>query len=236
MFVQNSVQVEKKYNTSVLRMDADTTSTKNAHQKLIEEFSSGKYNVLVGTQMISKGLNFKNVSLVGIINPDASLSIPDFRSGERTYELLSQTAGRVGRFDLPGKVVIQTYNPNNYVYKSIIKNNYEEFYKEEMQIRKKLSYPPYYYLCNIMISSSSFDEASKQSINIKKILDSHLSGKYIILGPSVASIVKLNNKLLIAILVLLLVKISKDTQITNKNNIIKKIKLYLIKNTSCLKM
>ncbi len=186
--------LEKKYNTKVLRMDADTTSTKNAHRKLINEFSSGKYSILVGTQMISKGLNFENVSLVGIINPDASLSIPDFRSSERTYELLSQTAGRVGRFDLPGKVIIQTYNPNNYVYQNVIKNDFDSFFNYEMNIRHKLMYPPYFYICSILISSSSFEQASKESIKIKDYLDKKLDSSYIVLGPSVSSIVKLNNK------------------------------------------
>ena len=186
--------IEKKYNTSVLRMDADTTSTKNAHQKLINEFSNGKYKVLVGTQMISKGLNFENVSLVGIINPDALLSIPDFRSGERTYELLSQTAGRVGRFNLPGTVIIQTYNPDNYVYESVVKNDFDEFYESEMSIRRKLNYPPYFYICSITISSSDFNTASLGANKIKKYLDSSLNSDYIILGPSVSSIVKLRNK------------------------------------------
>ena len=186
--------IEKKYNTKVLRMDADTTSTKNAHQKLISEFSSGKYSVLVGTQMISKGLNFENVSLVGIINPDASLSIPDFRSSEKTYELLSQTAGRVGRFNIPGKVIIQTYNPKNYVYESVIKNDYEEFFNHEMVIRHKLSYPPYYYICNLLITSTDFNTAGDAGNKIKSYLDSVLNEDYIVLGPSVSSIVKLKNK------------------------------------------
>ena len=186
--------LEKKYNVKVLRMDADTTSTKNAHQKLINEFSSNKYNILVGTQMISKGLNFENVSLVGIINPDASLSLPDFRSSEKTYELLSQTAGRVGRFNLPGKVIIQTYNPDNYVYKNVIKNDYDSFFNYEMNIRHKLMYPPYYYICSIVVSSLSFNESKNEADKIKKYLDNNLDDSYIILGPTVASIVRLNNK------------------------------------------
>ena len=186
--------IEKKYNTKVLRMDADTTSTKNAHQKLIKEFSSGNYNILVGTQMISKGLNFENVSLVGIINPDASLSIPDFRSSERTYELLSQTAGRVGRFNLPGKVIIQTYTPTNYVYESVVKNDFDSFFNYEMNIRKRLSYPPYYYICDILVTSSDFNTASNGANKVKKYLDSVLNDEYIVLGPSVSSIVRLNNK------------------------------------------
>ena len=186
--------IEKKYNTKVLRMDADTTRRKNAHQELISEFSSGKYNILVGTQMISKGLNFEKVSLVGVINPDSSLSIPDFRSGEKTYELLSQTAGRVGRFNIPGKVIIQTYNPNNYVYQNILKNDFEAYYNDEMDIRKKLKYPPFYYICNVTIISNEFNKCSSEANKIKKYLDNNLSDKYIILGPSVASIVKLKNK------------------------------------------
>lgn len=187
--------IAKKYGVEVLRMDADTTSTKNAHQKLINEFSSGKYSILVGTQMISKGLNFENVSLVGTINSDASLSIPDFRSAERTYELLSQTAGRVGRFNLPGKVIIQTYNPTNYVYRSVVKNDFDAFFNYEMNIRKKLMYPPYYYICNILITSTTFNEAGESASKIKKYLDSKLDEKeFIVLGPSVSSIVRLNNK------------------------------------------
>lgn len=186
--------LEEKYGVSVLRMDADTTSTKNSHQKLISEFSSCKYKILVGTQMISKGLNFENVSVVGIINPDSSLAMPDFRSSERTYELLSQTAGRVGRFNLPGKVVIQTYNPTNYVYTSLLMNNYEHYYNLEMDIRRKLNYPPYFYICNILISSTSFDKARDEASNIKRFLDRNLNEKYKILGPSVSSIVKLKNK------------------------------------------
>ena len=186
--------IEKKYNTKVLRMDADTTSTKNAHQKLIKEFSSGNYNILVGTQMISKGLNFENVSLVGIINPDSLLSIPDFRSAERTYELLSQTSGRVGRFDLDGKVIIQTYNKDNYVYKCVLKNDFNSFFNYEMNIRKKLKYPPYYYICNILVTSSDFKTAGDAANKVKKFLDSKLESEYIVIGPSVSNIVKLNNK------------------------------------------
>ena len=187
--------IAKKYGVEVLRMDADTTSTKNAHQKLINEFSSGKYSILVGTQMISKGLNFENVSLVGTINSDASLSIPDFRSAERTYELLSQTAGRVGRFNLPGKVIIQTYNPTNYVYRSVVKNDFDAFFNYEMNIRKKLMYPPYYYICNILITSTTFNEAGDAANKVKKFIDSKLNeNEFIVLGPSVSSIVRLNNK------------------------------------------
>ena len=186
--------IRQKYNVNVLRMDADTTKLKNSHQKLISEFESGKYKILIGTQMISKGLNFRNVSLVGIINPDSSLAIPNFRSGEKTFELLSQTSGRVGRFNLPGKVIIQTYNPTNYVYTNIVKNSFENYYKEEMKIRNKLNYPPYYYICSLTIISNDYHKCNNYANKIKKYLDNNLDDNYIILGPSISSIVKLKNK------------------------------------------
>ena len=193
--------LKERYNTNVLRMDADTTSYKNAHQKLIEEFSSGKYKILVGTQMISKGLNFENATLVGIINADASLAIPDFRSAEKTYELLSQTAGRVGRYDLPGKVLIQTYNVDNYVYECVKLNDYEEFYKKEMEIRKVLKYPPYFYICNINIISSNYELASKMSSKVKSYLDCKLDDTFTILGPSMANIFKVKNNYYFSIMI-----------------------------------
>lgn len=193
--------LSEKYNTTVLRMDADTTTKKNAHQILINDFASGKYNILVGTQMISKGLNFENVSLVGIINADAALSIPDFRSAEKTYELLSQTSGRVGRFNIPGKVVIQTYNPKNYVYLSVVKNDYEEFYEKEMNIRMKLKYPPYFYICKIKIISEDYEIASKNSLIIKKYLDNNLDSSFTILGPAMDGIFKVKNKYHFVILI-----------------------------------
>ena len=218
--------IAKKYGVEVLRMDADTTSTKNSHQKLINEFSSGKYSILVGTQMISKGLNFENVSLVGTINSDASLSIPDFRSAEKTYELLSQTAGRVGRFNLPGKVIIQTYNPTNYVYRSVVKNDFDSFFNYEMNIRKKLMYPPYYYICNILITSTTFNEAGEGASKIKKYLDSRLDEKeFIVLGPSISNIVKLNNKYRFNIMI-------KYKKIDNLLPVIREVNNINIKNVS----
>ena len=216
--------ISKKYNVPVLRMDADTTSTKNSHQKLISEFSSGKYSILVGTQMISKGLNFENVSLVGVINSDSALLMPDFRSSERTYELLSQTAGRVGRFNLPGKVIIQTYNPTNYVYTAVTKNDYEYFFNYEMKIRKDLMYPPYYYICNLTMISDSFEKSRDTANVIKRYLDNNLDDSYIVLGPSVASIVKLKNKYRFNIMIKykkndLLMKVLKEINDNNYSDV-----------------
>ena len=193
--------IKEKYSAKVLRMDADTTSRKGSYEKLIDEFSKHNYDILIGTQMISKGLNFKDVTLVGILNIDASLSIPDFRSGERTFELLLQTAGRTARFEKDGKVLIQTYNTDNYVFKYLINNSYISFYNYEMNIRKKLKYTPYYNIASIKISSTSYEEASKESKKVFDYLGSTLNEKFIILGPSLARIFKLKNKYNFSILI-----------------------------------
>ena len=186
--------INKEFPTArVVRMDLDTTSNKGSHQKIIESFKNHEYDILVGTQMISKGLNFKDVSLVGVINADASLNIPDFRSSERTFELLMQTAGRVSRFDLPGEVIIQTYNKDNYVLKSLEEYNFISFYNKEMSIRKTLKYPPYYYLASIKISSKDYEVSRNEAVKIKNFLDKNLSDNFIILGPSTASVFKLKN-------------------------------------------
>lgn len=186
--------IKSKYNAKVLRMDTDTTSKKGSYEKLIDEFSKHNYDILIGTQMISKGLNFKDVTLVGILNIDASLAMPDFRSSERTFELLLQTAGRTARFDKNGKVLIQTYNIDNYVFKYLLNNNYISFYNYEMNIRKKLKYIPYYNMAIIKISSTSYEEASNESKKIFNYLSNTLNNNFIILGPSLARIFKLKNK------------------------------------------
>lgn len=177
-----------------IRMDLDTTSRKGAHESIIEKFKNHEYDILIGTQMISKGLNFKNVTLVGVINADASLNIPDFRSGERTFELLMQTGGRTGRYDLPGEVVIQTFNKDNYVLDSIKKHSYLDFYNKEMEIRRNLKYPPYFYIVSIKIVSSEYEIARDESVKVKNYLVKNLSPNFIVLGPSTASVFKLKNK------------------------------------------
>lgn len=185
---------EKYTSARILRMDQDTTTKKGSHGKLIESFKNREFDILIGTQMISKGLNFPNVTLVGVINADASLSIPDYKSGERTFELLMQTGGRSGRHDLPGEVLIQTYNPDNYVLKFIKNYDFDSFYKYEMEIRRRLKYPPYFYMTSIKIISSDYNNARDESIKIQKYLTKELNNSFIVLGPSTASIFKLNGK------------------------------------------
>ena len=175
-----------------IRMDVDTTTTKNAHEKIINSILEEKYNVLIGTQMIAKGLDFPNVTLVGVLNADISLNFPDFRSSEITFSLLSQVLGRSGRGTKQGKVLIQTFNPQHYAIKFTKTHDYVGFYNEEMKIRKALDYPPYYYICSIKIISKDYNLASKNSYDILKYLKQNIKQE-IILGPSVCNVFKLNN-------------------------------------------
>ncbi len=185
--------IQKKYDAKILRMDADTTTRKGNYERFIEDFKNHKYDILIGTQMVSKGLNFPDVSLIGILNIDASLSIPDFRSAERTFELLTQTSGRTARYEKEGKVLIQTYNMDNYVFKYVLNGNYKLFYNYEMSIRKKLNYPPYYNIAIVKISSNEYEKAKEESKKVKGYLEKSLNEKFIILGPSTARIFKLKN-------------------------------------------
>lgn len=177
----------------IIRMDADTTSTKGSHQEIIDKFKNHEYDILLGTQMISKGLDFPLVTLVGVINADTTLNIPDFRSGERTFSLLSQVAGRAGRGEKKGEVILQTYNPDNFTLKCVQENDYMKFYNYEMNNRHKLDYPPYYYLTSIKIASSDYDIASKEITKVKRYLEKNISKKSIILGPTTASMFKVKN-------------------------------------------
>lgn len=177
----------------VVRMDVDTTTKKGSHEKIINEFRSGKYNILIGTQMIAKGLDFPKVTLVGVINGDSSLAIPDFRSGERTFQLLNQVAGRAGRSNIPGLVIIQGFNIDHYSIKYSSNHDYMGFYNEEMKIRKILKYPPYYNLCSIKVKSKLEKNAYNEAKKIVNYLKNNLDSTNIILGPSNSSMFKVNN-------------------------------------------
>ena len=176
----------------ILRMDYDTTSRKGMHEEMIDAFRNHQYDILLGTQMVAKGLDFSQVTLVGVINADTSLNIPDFRSSENTYSLLSQVAGRSGRAEKQGSVVIQTFNPDHYAIQMAQKQDYLAFYKKEMELRRTLKYPPYYYLCNIRISGKNAMELFDEALKIKRSLERNLQHT-IILGPSSGNLFKMNN-------------------------------------------
>ena len=179
-------------NAKVVRMDVDTTKTKQAHKKIITDFENEKYNILIGTQMIAKGLDFPKVTLVGVINGDYSLNIPDFRSSERTFQLLNQVAGRAGRSNLTGEVIIQGFNVDHYSLICAKNHDYQSFYDQEMKIRKILKYPPFYNLCLIKIQGISDIKCEEESHKIITYLKDNLSNE-IILGPTTAMIPKINN-------------------------------------------
>lgn len=178
--------------SKILRMDFDTTSRKGMHEKMIKAFKNHEYDILLGTQIVSKGLDFDNVTLVGVINADTSLNIPDFRSSETTFSLLAQVAGRAGRSDKEGEVIIQTFNPEHYAIQYTKKHDYLGFYNREMSIRRELKYPPYYYICYVKISGKDNKYIYEESLKITKLFHNKLINM-IILGPSPCTIFKLNN-------------------------------------------
>ena len=177
----------------IIRMDRDTTTKKGSHEKYINMIENDEVDIIVGTQMISKGLDFPKINLVGVINADETLNIPDFRSNERTFQLLNQVSGRAGRSGIESKVIIQTFNPENIIFQFIKDNDYINFYNYEMSLRKKLNYPPYYYLTSIKICSKDYDKASKNATKICNYIKNNISKTSIVLGPSTANLFKLNN-------------------------------------------
>ena len=177
----------------VVRMDLDTTGRKGSHQRIIRQFDSGVYNVLVGTQMIAKGLDFPNVVLVGVISADSSLNVPDFRSSERTFELLTQVSGRSGRGVDAGEVIVQSFDTGHYSLEYARRQDYVGFYREEMKMRKILKYSPYYYIVVVSVLSKDYKEGMREARKVGEYLRSKLDGEAIILGPAMANVFKMNN-------------------------------------------
>ncbi len=187
-------EIKEKYpKARIVRMDADTTTKKGSHENIITMIENEEVDIILGTQMISKGLDFPKVTLVGVINADDSLNIPDFRSGEYTFSLLSQVSGRAGRSNLPGEVIIQTFNEEDKTLNFVKNNNYLELYKYEMNVRRMLKYPPYFFITSIKITSKDYNEASKEATNTANYLKRILSNNVIILGPTTASMFKIKN-------------------------------------------
>lgn len=177
----------------VIRMDMDTTRKKGQHEALLDRFRRHEADILLGTQMIAKGLDFETVTLVGVINADTALNLPDFRAGEKTFQLLTQVAGRTGRGRFEGEVLIQTYNPDHYVMQLAQQHDYESFFYYEMKRRHLGHYPPYFYTTLITISSKYQAKAQAMSHQVKQALLS--SGAAIeILGPSQGAIARINER------------------------------------------
>ncbi|MGK0606045.1 primosomal protein N' [Enterococcus gilvus] len=178
----------------VLRMDVDTTRRKGAHEKILTAFGDKEADILLGTQMIAKGLDFPNVTLVGVLNADTALNLPDFRSSERTFQLLTQVSGRAGRGEKAGEVIIQTFNPEHYTIQLAQHHDYESFFKQEMQIRHQTDYPPYYYTVKVTISHQEEMRAAQKAFQLAEKLRQQLSPQSILLGPTPGAILRIKNR------------------------------------------
>lgn len=188
-------QVEHKlkeyFDVPVVRMDSENAKEKDFYKETYRKFLNKEYDIMIGTQLIAKGLHFPDVTLVGVINADMILSFPDFRAGEKTYQLITQAAGRAGRGDKPGKVIIQTYQPENYVMNKIMKNDYEGFYNAEIEGRKILGYPPFSKIINIGISSTKED---KLSATAKKLFEAVKRDYVEVYGPNKSLVYKVKDR------------------------------------------
>ncbi len=178
----------------VLRMDVDTTRQKGAHERILDDFGAGKADILLGTQMIAKGLDFPKITLVGVLSADTSLNLPDFRAAERTFQLLTQVSGRAGRHDLPGEVIIQTYSPEHYAIQLSKEQHYEPFYEQEMAMRHKFAYPPYFYVVLIQVTHEDVMMAAEYAGKVMDWLKLKLSTQVGLIGPTAASISRVQNR------------------------------------------
>jgi primosomal protein N' (replication factor Y) len=190
----------------ILRMDRDTTQNREIHQKFYEQFKNGEYDILVGTQMITKGWDLPNVGLVGVISADTTLNLPDFRSSERTFQLITQVAGRTGRGIDAGEVVLQTYSPDNFVIKTSAKHDFVNFYKEEIENRKNLVYPPFSRLVKLLFRHQDKNKAEESAESLAEKLSNKinkigLAENVELIGPFPAFISKVQNNFIYQIII-----------------------------------
>lgn len=178
----------------VIRMDVDTTRQKGSHERLLDDFGAGKADILLGTQMIAKGLDFPNITLVGVMSADTSLNLPDFRAAEKTYQLLTQVSGRAGRHDLPGEVIIQSYTPEHYAIELAQAQIFEPFYEQEMKLRRRFSYPPYYFVVVVQVSHEDVMHAAEYAALASDYIRRNLSNQVQVIGPTAASISRIQNR------------------------------------------
>lgn len=204
---EGTQQIEEKLRTlfpsiRIARIDRDTTVRRHAFEKSLFDFSEGKIDMLVGTQILAKGHDFPNVTLVGVVSVDAGLALPDFRAAERTFQLLTQVAGRAGRGDLAGKVLIQTYHPYHYALRHASGQDYAGFYEEEMRHRQNHSYPPFVALASLLVHGTKLDEVRSDALQLRKELDAaNLDRVVRVLGPAPAAFARLKNEFRMQLLI-----------------------------------
>jgi len=181
----------------VQRMDSDTTSRKGTQEKILQALEQRKIDILIGTQMITKGHDFPSITLVGVVSADTSLNMPDFRAAEKTFQLLTQVAGRSGRGDSPGRVIIQTFNPEHYALRHAQTHDYPAFYREEIEFRKALRYPPFGRIINLRLSAVKKEALTQQAELLGKVarkLSARKAGKVEIIGPAEAPLSKIRGR------------------------------------------
>jgi len=178
----------------IARLDRDTARTKRQYQETLGAFASGALDILVGTQMLAKGHDFQRVTLVGVVSADSTLSLPDFRAAERTFQLLTQVAGRAGRGELPGRVLIQTFYPEHYAIQDAVKQDYPAFYERETQFRRVMAYPPFTSLANVIVRDTDLEKAIRWSRQLSEYFSPHDGKGLRILGPAAAPLARLKRE------------------------------------------
>lgn len=178
----------------IARMDRDTTAAKGSHGRILRDFREGEADILIGTQMVAKGLDFPNVTLVGVVSADTAINMPDFRAAERTFQLLTQVAGRAGRGVTPGEVIIQTFSPDHYAIQAAIRHDYVSFYRQEILFRQELKYPPFSRFANLICSDEQERRAELQATALAAAVREAAPEGIEIIGPSPAPIARLKNQ------------------------------------------
>jgi primosomal protein N' (replication factor Y) len=178
----------------IARLDRDTVRTKRQYQETLGAFADGALDILVGTQMLAKGHDFQRVTLVGVVSADSSLSLPDFRAAERTFQLLTQVAGRAGRGELAGRVLIQTFYPEHYAIQDAVKQDYSSFFERELHFRRLMAYPPFTSLANVIVRDTSLEKAIRWSRHLSEYFSPHDGEKVRILGPATAPLARLKKE------------------------------------------
>jgi primosomal protein N' (replication factor Y) len=198
-FGEGSEQVEERLRKEfpgarIARLDRDTASTKRQYQEMLGAFAAGALDILVGTQMLAKGHDFQRVTLVGVVSADSSLSMPDFRAAERTFQLLTQVAGRAGRGELSGRVLIQTFYPEHYAIQDAVKQDYGAFFERELHFRRMMAYPPFTSLANVIVRDTRLEKAIRWARQLSEYFSPHDGNEVRILGPATAPLARLKKE------------------------------------------
>jgi primosomal protein N' (replication factor Y) len=198
-FGEGSEQLEERLRKEfpgarIARLDRDTAHTKRQYQETLGAFANGALDILVGTQMLAKGHDFQRVTLVGVVSADSSLSLPDFRAAERTFQLLTQVAGRAGRGELPGRVLIQTFYPEHYAIQDAVRQDYAAFFERELHFRRMMAYPPFTSLANVIVRDTSLEKAIRWARQLSEYFSPHDGKGARILGPATAPLARLKKE------------------------------------------